>query len=46
MTQAQLDAWLARDLSNENVASIMIDGIEVTGHTVVVALGISESGEK
>jgi transposase-like protein len=46
MTQAQLDAWLARDLSKANIAVIMVDGIEVAGHTVVVALGISESGEK
>jgi transposase-like protein len=46
MTQQQLDAWLARDLSAEHIAAVMIDGIEVAGHTVVVALGISESGEK
>lgn len=46
MTQAQLDAWLARDLSKENIVVVMIDGIEVAGRTVVVALGISESSEK
>jgi transposase-like protein len=46
MTQQQLDAWLSRDLSNEKITSVMIDGIEVAGHTVIVALGITEFGEK
>jgi putative transposase len=46
MTQQQLDTWLRRDLSHEKVVSIMIDGIEVAGRTVVVALGITESAEK
>lgn len=46
LTQQQLDAWLSRDLSNEKIRSLMIDGIEVAGHTVVVALGITESGGK
>lgn len=46
MTRQQLDAWLARDLSNERIAVVMIDGIEVAGHTIVVALGITETGEK
>ena len=46
LTQQQLDAWLSRDLSKEKIAAVMIDGIEVAGHTVVVALGIAESGEK
>lgn len=46
MTQQQLDAWLARDLSNEKIAAVMIDAIVVAEHTVIVALGITESGEK
>ena len=46
LTQQQLDAWLARDLSNERITAVMVDGIEVAEHTIVVALGITESGEK
>jgi putative transposase len=46
LTQQQLDAWLSRDLSKEKIVSLMIDGIEVAGHTVIVALGITESAEK
>lgn len=46
LTQQQLDAWLARDLSAERIAAVMVDGIEVAGHTVIVALGITETGEK
>jgi transposase-like protein len=46
LTQQQLDAWLARDLSEERIAAVMVDGIEVAGHTINVALGITETGEK
>jgi putative transposase len=46
MTQQQLTDWLARDLSNEKIGAVMIDAIVVAEHTVVVALGITESGEK
>jgi transposase-like protein len=46
LTQQQLDAWLARDLSGERIAAVMVDGIEIAGHTVIVALGITEAGEK
>lgn len=46
MTQQQLNDWLARDLSNENIVSVMIDAIVVADHTVVIALGITEAGEK
>lgn len=46
MTQQQLDAWLSCDLSDAKIVTIMIDGIEVAGHTVVVALGVTESAEK
>lgn len=45
-TREQLDAWLRRDLSAERISAIMIDGIEVDEYTVVIALGITESGEK
>lgn len=46
LTRQQLDAWLARDLSRERIAAVMVDGIEVAGHTIIVALGITEAGEK
>jgi transposase-like protein len=46
MTQQQLDTWLRRDLSKERIAAVMVDGIEVAEHTVIVALGITEGGEK
>jgi transposase-like protein len=46
LTRHQLDAWLARDLSGQRIAVVMVDGIEVAGHTIIVALGINEVGEK
>jgi putative transposase len=46
MTKQQLSDWLARDLSAEKIAAVMIDAIVVAEHTVVVALGITEAGEK
>jgi transposase-like protein len=46
LTREKLDAWLERDLSELRIAVVMIDGIEVGEHTVVVALGIDETGEK
>ncbi len=46
MTQQQLNDWLARDLSNEKFAAVMVDAIVVADHTVIVALGVTESGEK
>jgi transposase-like protein len=45
-TKQQLDAWLHRDLSKLGIVAIMIDGITVAEHTVVVALGIDEGGDK
>jgi putative transposase len=45
-TQENLDAWLKRDLSQLNLAVVMIDGIEVAEQVVIVALGIDESGQK
>ncbi len=45
-TKKRLDEWLKRDLSNERIVAIMIDGIEVGDYVVLVALGITETGEK
>lgn len=46
MTQKSLDEWLERDLSRLRIVVVMIDGIEVGEHTVLVALGIDETGQK
>jgi transposase-like protein len=46
MTQKSLDEWLERDLSRLRIVVVMIDGIEVGEHTVLVALGIDEMGQK
>jgi transposase-like protein len=45
-TKAKLDAWQSRDLSQLHLVSIMLDGIVVRGQTVIVALGLDESGKK
>lgn len=45
-TQKEVDAWLRRDLSAERIVAVMVDGIEVDEHTVVLALGVTEAGEK
>ena len=45
-TRQKLDAWLRRDLSQLGIFAIMIDGIVVEEHTVLVALGIDETGSK
>ena len=45
-TEAQLREWLRRDLSSLNLRVLMIDGIQVSDCTVVVALGIDETGRK
>src|SRR2546425_1076405 len=45
-TRAALNELLARDLSELELAIVMIDGIELTGMTHVVALGITTDGTK
>lgn len=45
-TQQQLEQWQKRDVSALRIVALMLDGIEVGEHTVVVALGIDESGGK
>ena len=45
-TRAALDQLLSRDLSELQLAVVMVDGIELAGATHVVALGISADGTK
>ena len=45
-TKEQVTKWLERDLSELKLCVIMLDGIQVAKHTVIVALGIDESGTK
>lgn len=45
-TQEQLDEWLERPLIDISLVAIMLDGLVVDGHTVLVALGVTEAGEK
>jgi putative transposase len=45
-TRAALDELLSRDLSELELAVVMIDGIELAGMTHVVALGITTDGTK
>ncbi len=45
-TEAALAELMARDLSGLEVAVIMIDGLEVAGQCVVVALAITADGTK
>jgi transposase-like protein len=43
---AKLRDYLARSLADVKLLVLMLDGIEVAGNTVVVALGITEDGTK
>ena len=45
-TQAQLDAWRATPLDDLELVALLIDGVQVGGHCVVVALGIDRTGRK
>lgn len=45
-TSKQLSRWMKEDLSNRGIVVIMLDGIIVAKHTVIVALGIDETGKK
>jgi putative transposase len=45
-TRAALDELLSRDLTELELAVLMIDGIELAGMTHVVALGITTDGTK
>jgi putative transposase len=45
-TQKQMDEWLGRDLSQLDLAALMIDGIVIAEHVMLVALGIDADGKK
>ena len=45
-TQRKLDAWLSRDLSELSIVALLLDGLSIEEHTVLVALGIDETGRK
>jgi len=45
-TEARLSEWLTRSLEPLRLAALMLDGIVCGEHTVLVALGIDESGVK
>ena len=45
-TKKQMDEWLGRDLSQLDLAVLMIDGIVIVEHVMLVALGIDTDGKK
>ena len=45
-TRAQMEAWRHRALGDLDLVALLIDGVEVAGHCVVVALGIDTTGAK
>lgn len=45
-TGVELDAMMHRDLSGLDLVAMMIDGIHVSDHVVLVALGFDEGGKK
>ena len=45
-TEAQMGEWLGRDLSDIDLAVLMLDGVHVEEHVLLVALGIDVDGKK
>jgi len=45
-TSKKLEEYLSRRLEEFELAALMVDGLEVAGHTVVVSLGITIDGKK
>jgi transposase-like protein len=45
-TDKQMAEWLGRDLSELDLAVLMIDGVFIEEHVPLVALGIASDGEK
>jgi transposase-like protein len=46
ITRAQMDEWLQRDLSPIDLAVVMLDGVHISDHVILVALGIDSTGQK
>lgn len=44
--KTKMHDYLTQSLAEVKLLALMLDGIEVAGHTVLVALGISEDGSK
>ena len=45
-TRRKVAEFLSRRLDDISLAALMVDGVEIAKHTVVVALGITEKGDK
>lgn len=45
-TEAQMGAWLGRDLSPIDLVVLMVDGVHIDDHVLLVALGIDAEGHK
>src|SRR4051812_16259559 len=45
-TEAQMGQWLGRDLSELDLAVLMVDGVHVQDHVLLVALGVDADGQK
>lgn len=45
-TRSKLSSYLCRRLEEIDLLAMMVDGIEIAGHTVVVSLGITRDGTK
>lgn len=45
-TRKKLEGYLSRRLDELDLLGLMVDGIEIAGHTVVVSLGIAADGRK
>jgi len=45
-TAAQLEQWRARSLADLDLVALLIDGLHVSDHCLVVALGIDATGQK
>ena len=45
-TQSALKELMAKDLSEFNFVALLLDGLEIAGHTMIVTLGIDAKGHK
>jgi len=45
-TAAQLEQWRARSLADLDLVALLIDGLHVSDHCLVVAVGIDATGQK
>ena len=46
ITTAKMDELFRRDLSGIDLAVVMLDGVHISDHVILVALGINTTGEK